>query len=116
MLGAPVTTGLAVLDMAQAGRFAAVDRPILILQGGRDYQTTVAEDLAGWKAGLAGRPDVTIRIYPPDNHFFFPGAGPSAPAESEPAQHVDPAPIADIASWLATASGHAGRPGPGEPA
>jgi hypothetical protein len=81
---------------------AALDRPILILQGGRDYQATVAEDLAGWKAGLAGRPDVTIRVYPADNHFFFSGTGPSAPAESEPAQHVDPAVIADIAGWLAT--------------
>lgn len=89
---------------------AALDRPILILQGGRDYQVTVAEDLAGWKAGLAGRADVTIRIYPPDNHFFFPGTGPSAPAESEPAQHVDPAVIADITSWLTTTVGDAGRP------
>jgi hypothetical protein len=90
---------------------AALDRPILILQGGRDYQVTVADDLAGWKTGLAGRADVTIRIHPPDNHFLFPGTGPSAPAESEPVQHVDPAVIADIASWLTTAAGDAGRPG-----
>jgi hypothetical protein len=71
---------------------------------------TVADDLAGWKTGLADRADVTIRIYPPDNLFLFPGTGPSAPAESEPAQHVDPAVIADIASWLTTAAGDAGRP------
>ena len=71
----------------------------------------MADDLAGWKAGLAGHPGVTIRIYPPDNHFFFPGTGASAPAEYEPAQHMDPAVVDDIASWLATviASG-AGEP------
>jgi hypothetical protein len=46
---------------------------------------------------------VTIRIYDADNHLFFPGTGPSSPAEYEPAQHVDPAVIADIADWLATA-------------
>lgn len=27
---------------------------------GRDYQVTVADDLARWQAGLAGRPDVTM--------------------------------------------------------
>jgi len=83
---------------------AALARPMLILQGGRDYQATVADDLARWRAGLADRPDVTIRVYDQDNHLFFPGSGPSAPAEYEPAQHVDPAVVADIASWLAAAN------------
>ncbi len=79
---------------------AALGKPVLVLQGGRDYQATVAEDLARWRAGLAGRPDVTIRVYDADNHLFFPGSGPSAPAEYEPAQHLDPAVVADIVSWL----------------
>jgi uncharacterized protein len=60
-------------------------------------------NLAGWQAGLAGRPDVTIRVYDADNHLFVPGSGPSSPAEYEPAQQVDPAVIADIATWLASA-------------
>jgi hypothetical protein len=42
-----------------------------------------------------------IRVYDADNHLFFPGSGPSTPAEYEPPQHVDPAVIADIAEWLA---------------
>jgi hypothetical protein len=29
---------------------AALGKPILILQGGPDYQATVAEDLAGWES------------------------------------------------------------------
>ncbi len=89
---------------------AALGKPILILQGGRDYQATVAEDLARWRAGLAHRPDVTIRVYHPDNHMFFPGTGSSAPAEYEPAQHVDPAVVADVAGWLTTAARNAARP------
>jgi dienelactone hydrolase len=79
---------------------AALDIPMLILQGGRDYQVTVDDDLSRWKAALAHRPDVSIRVYDADNHLFFPGAGPSTPAEYEPAQHVDPAVIANIAEWL----------------
>ncbi|MEW1844870.1 alpha/beta fold hydrolase [Nonomuraea angiospora] len=80
---------------------AALDKPMLILQGGRDYQVTVADDLAGWRAGLAHRTDVTIRVYDADDHLFFPGSGPSTPADYGKAQHVDAAVVADIADWLA---------------
>ena len=81
---------------------AALGKPVLIVQGGRDYQVTVADDLSRWRAALDGRPDVTIRVYPADNHLFFPGSGPSTPAEYEPAQHVDPAVVSDVAAWLTT--------------
>lgn len=73
---------------------------MLIVQGGRDYQVTVPDDLARWEASLDGRPDVTIRVYNNDNHLFFRGTGKSSPAEYEPPQHVDPAVVADIADWL----------------
>jgi dienelactone hydrolase len=84
---------------------AALEIPILICQGARDYQVTVADDLALWQEKLAGRDNVTVRVYEADNHLFFPGSGPSTPAEYEPAQHVDPAVIADLAEWL-TSPGH----------
>ena len=73
---------------------------MLVLQGRRDYQVTVDDDLARWQAGLAGRPGVTIRIYDDDDHLFFAGAGDSAPADYQLPQHVDAAVIADIADWL----------------
>ena len=83
----------------------ALNKPMLILQGGRDYQVTVEDDLSRWKASLEHRPDVIIRVYDADNHFFFSGTGPSTPAEYDPAQHVDPAVVADIAEWLAPRQG-----------
>lgn len=79
---------------------AALDKPMFILQGGRDYQVTVKDDLSRWKAALGHRPEVTIRVYEADNHLFFPGTGLSTPAEYDPAQHVDLAVVADIATWL----------------
>ncbi|WP_330252254.1 alpha/beta hydrolase [Nocardia sp. NBC_00565] len=79
---------------------ATLDKPMLILQGERDYQVTVADDLAGWQVGLDDRPDVTIRTYPVDDHLFFPGTGPSMPADYQRLQHVDAAVIADIAEWV----------------
>jgi len=80
---------------------AGLDTPMLILQGGRDYQVTVDDDLARWRAGLAGRGGVTIRVHDADDHLFFPGTGPSGPADYERPQHVDPAVVDDIAGWLA---------------
>jgi dienelactone hydrolase len=88
---------------------AALDKPMLILQGGRDYQVTAEEDLSRWKAGLGRRSDVTIRVYDADNHLFFPGAGPSTPADYAQAQHVDPAVVADVAEWLAPHRGKLAR-------
>ncbi len=80
---------------------AALPQPILILQGGRDYQATVADDLALWQAGLADRPGVTVRIYPADNHAFIPGDAVSTPADYQSPEHLDPAVVADIATWIA---------------
>ncbi|MYT32576.1 MULTISPECIES: alpha/beta fold hydrolase [unclassified Streptomyces] len=80
---------------------ATLDIPLLILQGGRDYQVTVEDDLAGWRTGLAHRPDVTLHVHDAADHLFFPGTGPSTPADYARPQHVDPAVIADIAAWLA---------------
>jgi uncharacterized protein len=77
---------------------AALDTPILVVQGGRDYQVTVDDDLTRWQAGL---PDATVRVYPADNHLFFPGTEPSTPAEYETPQHMDLDVITDIATWLA---------------
>lgn len=105
--GVPAAYWLDLRGYDPAVTAAGLGKPVLIVQGGRDYQATVADDLPGWRAGLAGRPGVTIRVYDADNHMFFPGSGPSTPAEYEPAQHMDEAVVTDIASWLSQAS----RPG-----
>jgi uncharacterized protein len=102
-LGAPATYWLDIRGYDPAALAATLGRPMLILQGGRDYQVTVADDLARWRAALDGRREVTIKVYPEFNHLFVAGSGPSSPDEYEPAQHVDPAVITDIAEWLVTA-------------
>jgi len=101
--GVPASYWLDLRDYDPVATAVALGKPMLILQGGRDYQVTIADDLVRWQAGLADAPEVTIRVYHPDNHLFFPGTGPSTPAKYEPAQHVDPAVVADIARWLTSA-------------
>jgi dienelactone hydrolase len=93
---------LDIRGYAPVATAAALDKPMLILQGGRDYQVTVADDLPGWQAGLSHRPDVTIRVLEADDHLFFPGTGPSTLADYATAQHVDPAAIDEIAAWLSS--------------
>ena len=98
--GAPASYWLDLRSYNPVEVAAMLHKPILMLQGGRDYQATVDDDLKLWKAGLADHPDVTVHVYPPDNHMFFAGHGPSTPAEYDAAQHVDPTVITDIASWV----------------
>jgi dienelactone hydrolase len=100
LFGWPATYWLDLRRYDPVATAAALDKPMLILQGGRDYQVTATDDLAGWQAGLANRRDVTIRVYEADDHMFFHGEGPSTPAGYEPPQHVDPPVVADIANWL----------------
>lgn len=83
---------------------ASLACPMLILQGGRDYQVTVADDLARWQDALAQRPGVAFRIHPKANHLFFPGlpgSGHPTPAEYARPGHVDLAVVDEIATWPA---------------
>jgi pimeloyl-ACP methyl ester carboxylesterase len=74
--------------------------PILLLQGERDYQVTVADDLALWHRGLADRDRVTEKRYPNANHFLLDGSGPPNPAEYDVPGTVDPQVVSDIAIWM----------------
>jgi alpha-beta hydrolase superfamily lysophospholipase len=78
----------------------ALKRPMLILQGERDYQVTT-DDFAQWKAALGARPDVVLKSYPALNHLFIAGTGKSLPGEYLQAGHVAADVVSDIAAWIA---------------
>ena len=77
----------------------AITRPLLILQGERDYQVTMKE-FARWQSSLDGRAHVTMKSYPALNHLFMPGSGPGAPLEDALPRHVDEQVVRDIAAWI----------------
>lgn len=83
-----------------AGDAAALKVPLLVLQGGRDYQVT-SVDFEGWKKGLAGHKNATFKLYPALNHLFMPGTGPSLPREYEEPNHVLKDVVDDVARWIA---------------
>lgn len=70
-------SGLFTVDPA-AGRSVHRNRPILILQGGRDYQV----------------------LYPAHNHLLIPGEGKCTPEEYQKVGHVDKVVIDDIVKWI----------------
>lgn len=78
-----------------------VKAPMLILQGGRDYQVQ-AVDLDNWKAALGSRKDVEFHLYPKLNHLFYEGEGLLTPLEYlQKHGSVAPYVIDDIAKWIA---------------
>jgi len=77
-----------------------VNRPMLILQGSRDYQVTT-EDFENWKKVLDGRPDVEFKLYPKANHLFVEGQGLSTPNEySQVHGSVAGTVVSDIAAFV----------------
>ncbi|WP_218027033.1 alpha/beta hydrolase [Nocardia vaccinii] len=101
LFGWPASYWLDLRAYDQVATAADLHRPVLVLQGGRDYQVTAADDLPAWRAGLAANPAASIRILDADDHMFFPGTGPSTPADYQAPRHVDPAVVAAIAEWVA---------------
>ena len=78
---------------------ARLGRPLLIVQGGRDYQST-SRDLDLWRETLAGRSSVQLKLYPGLNHLFMEGSGKSTPSEYDAPGHVAPVVIEDLAAWI----------------
>jgi hypothetical protein len=76
-----------------------LDVPWLFLQGERDYQVTVEDDLALWRQALGDESNATFRQYPTLNHLFMPGTGKPSPEEYFERNHVGEAVVADIASF-----------------
>jgi len=79
---------------------ASLPQPILVLQGARDYQVTVADELSKWQSGLARHADTTFKIFPDLNHILVTGTGMSTPAEYDQPGNVASEVIDAVAAWV----------------
>lgn len=100
MLGLPEAYWRALLAYDPVAEAKALKLPMLLMQGERDYQVTVADDLARWQKGLSRQTGVSVRRYPALNHLLMPGQGPGNPQEYLTPGQVDGTVIADIAAWI----------------
>ena len=79
------------------------DRPLLILQGGKDFQVKADVDFEGYRQLLAGRENVTFRLYPELNHCFVPAIYTDiskAKQEYKPERHIGQEVTGEIARWI----------------
>lgn len=89
----------AVHMVDEARQVLAGGRPLLLLQGGRDFQVMDA-DWQGWQQSLAGQRGASFRHYPALDHLGIAGTGPGTPADYERPGHVDATLIDDVAGWI----------------
>ena len=92
------------LDLREHDPLAAIKQakqPLLILQGGRDYQVTEV-DFIRWRDALSGHTNATFKLYPKLNHLFMAGEGKSKPGEYDEPGDVAETLVADIAAWIGT--------------
>lgn len=90
-------------DFAPLRIACQLDRPILVMQGGRDYQVTVDDDYASWRAALKDTPGVTLKLYESLNHLFISGDEPSTPLDYDLPGNMDEQFIEDISQWVSNA-------------
>lgn len=102
-LNAPASYWRSILDYDLPAAAKAINVPILVIQGIRDYQVT-PENFKLWKKYFAGKKNVFFKSYNALNHIFQPGTVPSTPEDYQIKAKVDEALIADIASFITPAS------------
>ena len=78
-------------------------KPVLILQGGRDFQVLAKRDYRKFKKLLAGRENIHYKLYPELNHVFVKGIYNDilkASKEYSVEQHIGEDVIGDIADFI----------------
>lgn len=78
-----------------------ITKPMLFLQGKRDYQVTL-EDYNIWKESLGSKDNVTMKLYDGLNHLFMKGEGTPNPDEYYIPSRVDDKVIEDISEWISS--------------
>jgi len=105
--------GTTLYYFKEMGEHAASDyllplqKPVLVMQGKKDFQVKVSKDFAAYQDLLTGKANVIFKLYENLNHVFVPSVyGNIAKAKKEYhiEQHIGEEVISDIANWIMTAS------------
>ena len=100
---------LSLYYFKEMGQKTAVDyllesvKPVLILQGGRDFQVLAEDDFRRFQELLSGRENTRFRLYPELNHAFVEAIYDDilkASKEYRVERHIGETVIGDIASFI----------------
>lgn len=100
LLGAAAAYWLDLRDYNPTQVASSLPIPMLILQGGRDYQVSATKDFTTWETALEGKAGATLKLYPQLNHLFITGDGQSSPQEYQMEGHVSQDVVDDISAWI----------------
>ena len=86
-------------DYDQVETATALDLPLTVHQGGRDYQVSLERDFGRWKDALGDRERASFHAYEALNHLMMPGEGEPNPNEYFRPNNVDRQVVGNLASW-----------------
>ena len=95
-------------EHASTNYLKTLKKPVLIMQGEKDFHVSVEKDFNGYKKLLGDMPSVTFKLYPNLNHVFMPsvyGEIRKFKKEYKVEQHVDKQVIEDISKWILSIKG-----------
>ncbi|CAN5350887.1 hypothetical protein BH11CYA1_BH11CYA1_13530 [soil metagenome] len=98
-LGLPASYWLDLRDYKPAEAMKEIKKPILILQGGKDYQVTMVDFQNLWQA-LSDNGNTTFKVYNGLNHGFVQAGEVSGPSDYDQQKNVSPEVISDISKWI----------------
>lgn len=102
VFGAQASYFESLAELAPIVTSQAIDTPLLILQGERDYQVTMT-DFAAWQEAYPDSDRVTLKSYPALNHQFMSQGDTSRlsiPQDYQIPDFVSAEVIQDIADWI----------------
>ena len=100
VLHAPASYWLDLRDYDPIVTAKKLHTPMLILQGGSDYQVVPQDNFSRWQVAFANDPRVKLIEYPGLSHLFMTAGQPPSPADYFKPDHVDSRVIRDMAAWI----------------
>jgi alpha-beta hydrolase superfamily lysophospholipase len=83
-----------------AATLSRIDTPVLALNGSLDVQVPPGQNLAAWREGLKGNPDVTVTELPGLNHMFQTATTGARGEYRDIEETFAPAALALISGWI----------------
>ncbi|GLQ96052.1 alpha/beta hydrolase family protein [Dyella mobilis] len=100
VLNGPLSFWLSLRDYDPIATAKGLSKPILVLQGGDDYQVLPQQDFSQWQDAFAHDSRAKLIQYPGLSHLFMPGGTPPSPADYMKPGQVDAQVIRDIVNWI----------------
>ena len=98
-LGLPPSYWLDLRDYQPAEAAKEIKKPLLVLQGGKDYQVTMV-DFQNWWNALNDQGNTTFKVYNSLNHGFVKAGNYSTARDYDQPQNVSVEVVNDISKWI----------------